>query len=139
MGNDKNVVTSEKVSVNLNTATLSQIDLLVDGGYYSNRSDFINQALRETLDRRKADVERLVQQNNSSCNNKLWFLGICAVDRESLEKAKSEGYKKKIQGYGLLMIDSDIPDELVFAAVEQIQVRGRVVCSEGVKKYYGIK
>ena len=32
---------SEKVSVNMNVGTLSQIDLLVDLGYYSNRSDFI--------------------------------------------------------------------------------------------------
>lgn len=36
---------SEKTSVNINTATLSSIDILVDNGYYSNRSDFINQAL----------------------------------------------------------------------------------------------
>ena len=33
---------SEKVSVNINTSTLSSIDLLVDNGYYSNRSDFIH-------------------------------------------------------------------------------------------------
>ena len=41
--------TSEKVSVNMNIATLSQIDLLVDKGYYSNRSDFINQSVRQAL------------------------------------------------------------------------------------------
>ena len=40
---------TEKVSVNINSSTLSGIDLLVDNGYYSNRSDFINQALREGL------------------------------------------------------------------------------------------
>lgn len=40
---------SEKVSVNMNVSILSAIDLLVDGGYYSNRSDFINQAVREAL------------------------------------------------------------------------------------------
>lgn len=33
---------NEKVSVNINSTTLSEIDLLVDNGYYSNRSDFIN-------------------------------------------------------------------------------------------------
>ena len=45
---------SEKVSVNLNTATLSQIDLLVDGGFYTKRSDFINKAQRETQYRRRS-------------------------------------------------------------------------------------
>ena len=42
---------TEKVSVNINTATLSTIDLLVDNGYYSNRSDFINQAVGAELQR----------------------------------------------------------------------------------------
>ena len=42
---------TEKVSVNVNTSTLAAIDLLVDNGYYSNRSDFINQALREAVQR----------------------------------------------------------------------------------------
>ena len=73
---------SEKVSVNLNTATLSQIDLLVDGGFYSNRSDFINQALRETLDRRRSDIDRLAQQQSeSTMENKQWFLGVRSVDK----------------------------------------------------------
>ncbi len=38
--------TSEKVSVNMNIGTISKIDLLGDKGYYSNRSDFINQPVR---------------------------------------------------------------------------------------------
>ena len=40
---------TEKVSVNINTSTLAAIDLLVDNGHYFNRSDFINQALREAI------------------------------------------------------------------------------------------
>ncbi|MBO5967767.1 MAG: hypothetical protein J6S14_04635, partial [Clostridia bacterium] len=44
-----NVNLNEKVSVNINSSTLSEIDLLVDNGYYSNRSDFINHALRLAL------------------------------------------------------------------------------------------
>ena len=42
---------TEKVSVNINTSSWSSIDLLVDNGYYSNRSDFINQAVRAELQR----------------------------------------------------------------------------------------
>ncbi len=144
MGNEKKeskpTMVGEKVSVNLNTATLSQIDLLVDGGYYSNRSDFINQALRETLDRHKVDIERLVQlQSYSASGNKQWFLGIRGVSKDELEQLKAEGRKTILQGYGLLLIETDVPDELIFATIDRIQVRGRVTCSEEVKKYYGIK
>lgn len=131
---------SEKVSVNLNTATLSQIDLLVDGGFYSNRSDFINQALRETLDRRRSDIDRLAQQQSeSTMENKQWFLGVRSVDKRELEALQAKGQKVVFQGYGLLGFAEDIPDELIFDTVEHIQVRGRVSASAAVKSRYGLK
>lgn len=131
---------SEKVSVNLNTATLSQIDLLVDGGFYSNRSDFINQALRETLDRRRSDIDRLAQQQSeSTMENKQWFLGVRSVDKRELKALQTKGQKVVFQGYGLLGFAEDIPDELIFDTVEHIQVRGRVSASDAVKSRYGLK
>ena len=51
---------AEKVSVNINTASLSTIDLLVDSGHYSNRSDFINQAVRAELQRQQSTTDRLI-------------------------------------------------------------------------------
>ena len=53
---------SEKVSVNINTSTLSSIDLLVDNGYYSNRSDFINQSLRESLQKHQKTIDRIIDK-----------------------------------------------------------------------------
>ena len=53
---------TEKVSVNVNTSTLAAIDLLVDNGYYSNRSDFINQALREAVQRGGDHVQRCAEE-----------------------------------------------------------------------------
>ena len=60
MGNDNY---SEKVSVNMNSSTLSSIDLLVDNGYYSNRSDFINQAVRTALQQHQSTIDRIVDAN----------------------------------------------------------------------------
>ena len=54
---------SEKVSVNINTSTLSNIDILVDNGYYSNRSDFINQAVREGLQKHQATLDRIIDNH----------------------------------------------------------------------------
>lgn len=59
---------SEKVSVNINTSTLSEIDLLIDSGYYSNRSDFINQALREGLQKHRNTLDRIIQKNSEVRN-----------------------------------------------------------------------
>jgi Arc/MetJ-type ribon-helix-helix transcriptional regulator len=38
----------------MNVGALSQIDLLVNLGYYSNRSDFINQSVRQSLDQKQS-------------------------------------------------------------------------------------
>ncbi|MDE7281384.1 MAG: hypothetical protein K2N36_06560, partial [Ruminiclostridium sp.] len=92
--------TNEKVSVNMNIATLSQIDLLVDKGYYSNRSDFINQAVRQVLDSKKSIVEEEGRQQKDLDFS--WFIGIMSLDRGELLKAKEKGFKINIKGYGLL-------------------------------------
>lgn len=128
--------TTEKVSVNMNIATVSQIDLLVDHGYYSNRSDFINQAVRQALDAKKSVIEETGKRQNDL--DFRWFIGVMSLDKEELLKAKETQRKLKIKGYGLLGISSDL-DDLAAEYVESIAVRGKVVCSERMKKHFGIR
>lgn len=128
---------TEKVSVNMNISTLSQIDLLVDNGYYSNRSDFINQAVRQNLDSKQALLDRIIDQNDLPEYN--WFVGIYGLERATLERAVEQGKKLRIRGYGMLVMGKDCPDALIFSAVESVQVRGRIRCSDAVKQHYHIK
>ncbi|MBD5498794.1 MAG: hypothetical protein HDR11_13730 [Lachnospiraceae bacterium] len=128
--------TSEKVSVNMNIGTISQIDLLVDKGYYSNRSDFINQAVRQALDAKKSIIEEASKRQNDLDFS--WFIGIVSLDREELLKAQEKQIKLKFKGYGLLVISSEL-DDLVVENVESIAVKGKVVCSDRVKKHFGIR
>ena len=58
---------NEKVSVNMNIGTLSQIDLLVDQGFYSNRSDFINQAVREYLNQKQERINEEKEKYDKIC------------------------------------------------------------------------
>ena len=68
---------SEKVSVNVNAASLSAIDLLIDHGFYSNRSDFINQAIRDALQKQQTTVDRLIEQTTKDHSSRTaWFLGV---------------------------------------------------------------
>ena len=128
--------TSEKVSVNMNIATLSQIDLLVDKGYYSNRSDFINQAVRQALNEKKSVIEEMSKQQNDL--DFRWFIGVMSLEKEELLKAKENQIKIKIKGYGLLSIDSEL-DDIVIENVESITVRGKVICSDRIKKHFKIQ
>ena len=148
---------TEKVSVNMNSATLASIDLLVDNGYYSNRSDFINQAVRESLKERQSTIDRIVNKNEKMAaggNGSLtvsaptfstlragdhWFFGVSGITRRELEELHAAGETMRLKGYGVLTIDKDCDEEMLFAVVEEIRVRGKVYCSDSVKKHYGLK
>ena len=157
MSNDS---VTEKVSVNMNTSTLSSIDLLVDNGYYSNRSDFINQSVRETLRQHRADIDRIIKANDESEDSgRIWFIGIYALEQRDLLRFKAmqeqgdkdmklkglvvEAHENKskvdIKGYGVLIISEDCTEELLFETVSSISIRGRINCSDSIKKHYGLK
>lgn len=152
-----NEMYSEKVSVNMNSATLASIDLLVDNGYYSNRSDFINQAVRESLRERQSTIDRIVEKNESMATYENgswkvsakggtdarkgdpWFFGASGITRRELEELHAAGEKLRLKGYGVLVIDQDCDEEVLYSVVEEIRVRGKVCASDAVKKHYGLK
>jgi len=135
-----NEVLSEKVSVNINSSTLSEIDLLVDNGYYSNRSDFINQALRNALQQNRSTIERIIEKNSKNTRNgNNWFIGIYGLTSSEIEQMHADGEKITLSGYGVLTIDKNCDEKKLFAVVESIKHRGKAVCSPAVKAHYGLK
>jgi len=131
---------TEKVSVNVNTSTLSEIDLLVDNGYYSNRSDFINQAVRAELQRQDRVTERIIRREERAAEDEYsWFLGIFGITPKMVEDSFAKGETMDVTGYGLLIIHEGCDEEKLFSVIRSINVRGRVKASEHVKKHYGIK
>ena len=131
----RTVPASEKVSVNMNIATLAQIDLLIDQGHYSNRSDFINQAVRQSLEQKQGILDRIISQQEMEESN--WFLGIYSLEQEQLERARQTGQKIRIRGYGLLLLNEEL-DDLIEENVSQIRVRGKVNCSARIREKFGL-
>ena len=131
---------SEKVSVNINSSTLSEIDLLVDNGYYSNRSDFINYALRSALDENRSTIDRLIESNSKRGKESHgWFIGVSGFTAKEIDEMYAKGEKTTVFGYGVLKIDDKCDIEKLFAVIESINVRGKVVCSQEIKQHYSIK
>ena len=64
---------SEKITINLGYVDLGQIDLLVQEGFYSNRTDFIRTAIRNQLQRHEDAV-------NASASRKRLGLATIAPD-----------------------------------------------------------
>ena len=131
---------SEKVSVNINSSTLSTSDLLVDNGYYSNRSDFINQALRRELDQQQRTIDRVIEQNTrTAARNDNWFVGLYSLDAAYIHELHEQGRTITLRGYGVLAISSEVEPEMLYQVVKSISLRGRAVATEEVKKHYGLK
>ena len=124
---------SEKVSVNMNVGTLSQIDLLVDLGYYSNRSDFINQSVRQALDQKQSLIENETLRRRES--NEDWFIGIYVFTEDQLVRAKEKGRKIKVSGYGVVVIDKKL-DDLALEVIESIDVKGKIIASPVVREKF---
>ncbi len=131
---------NEKVSVNINSSTLSGIDLLVDNGYYSNRSDFINQALRSALQQHQTTIDRIVAQHSDRQEQgKFWFIGVAGLQADDVRKLYEEGKQIDIKGYGVLTLDRACQEKMLFSVVKSIQVKGKVLCEPNVKAHFGIK
>lgn len=54
---------NEKITINLGFVDLGRIDLLVQEGFYSNRSDFIRTAIRKQLDHQSETVTRSIDRH----------------------------------------------------------------------------
>lgn len=131
---------TEKVSVNINSSTLSSVDLLVDHGYYSNRSDFINQALRRELERHESTIDRIIERKNKTAGkDNEWFIGVYGLEKGYIEELYEQGSRITLKGYGVLCISSQVDQELLYKTVESITVKGRTLAAPEIKAHYGLK
>lgn len=120
------VVDSEKITINLGLIDLGQIDLLVNEGFYSNRTDLIRTAIRNQLHTHADVVKQTVAR-------KSLVLGLHHYSRADLEQAKAKGERLQIQVLGMASIASDVTAELALDTIESIFVLGSLHASTAVK------
>ena len=117
---------SEKITINLGLIDLGQIDLLVQEGFYSNRTDLIRTAIRNQLGIHADVVKQTVAR-------KSLVLGMQHYSRADLEAIQAAGQRLQIQVLGLASIASDVSVELALATSESIFVLGALHASTVVK------
>jgi Arc/MetJ-type ribon-helix-helix transcriptional regulator len=110
-------VDSEKITINLGFVDLGQVDLLVQEGFYSNRTDFIRTAIRAQLERQSEPVRQSVARNRLE-------LGLRRFTRADLESVKRAGETLTIQVLGLASIADDVSAELARETIASIRVLG---------------
>jgi Arc/MetJ-type ribon-helix-helix transcriptional regulator len=117
---------SEKITINLGLIDLGQIDLLVNEGFYSNRTDLIRTAIRNQLNTHAEVVRQTVAR-------KSLVLGMHHYSRADLEAALAAGERLQIQVLGMASIANDVSVELALATIESIFVLGALHASAAVK------
>jgi len=119
-------VESEKITINVGFVDLGHIDLLVEEGFYSNRTDFIRTAIRNQVLTHGDVLKNTVARRSM-------VLGLQRFTRQDLEKVLAAGEQLHIQVLGLATIDDDVPAQLASRAIGSISVLGALRASPQVK------
>lgn len=118
---------NEKITINLGYVDLGRIDLLVQEGFYSNRSDFIRTAIRNQLDAQSETVSKSIERHTME-------LGLRDYSAADLEAVKAANEILHIKVVGLARIARDVTPELALATIASIDVLGALQASADVKK-----
>jgi len=118
---------TEKMTINVGVVDLGQVDLLVQEGFYSNRSDLIRTALRNQLALHADAVKQTVARRSLT-------LGLQHFGRADLERVVAAGERLQIQVVGLARIADDVTPELASAAIESVTVLGAFQASPAVRR-----
>ena len=118
---------TEKMTLNVGVVDLGQVDLLVQEGFYSNRSDLMRTALRNQL-ALHADVLR------QTLSRRTLTLGLQQLGRAELEAAVAAGRRLQVQVVGLARIADDVTPQLARDAIESVTVLGAFQASPAVRR-----
>lgn len=118
---------TEKMTVNVGVVDLGQVDLLVQEGFYSNRSDLVRTALRNQLAVHAETIKQTVARRTL-------VVGLQHLTRKDLERAVAAGERLQVQVLGLARIAEDVTPELARAAIESVTVLGAFQASPAVRK-----
>jgi len=116
----------EKITINLGCVDLGQIDLLVQEGFYANRTDMIRTAIRNQLTTHSEVVRQVVSR-------KTLALGIQHYTEADLLAVQAAGEKLQIRVLGLATIAPEVTPALALATIESLTVLGALHASPAVK------
>ena|ERR687890_830028 len=117
---------TEKITINIGLVDLGEIDLLVDEGFFANRTDFIRTAIRRQLATRSDAVQRTVARRALT-------LGSEHVSRAELEAVRDAGEQIELRVLGLASIADDVTPELALETIASVEVLGAFRAPRAVK------
>ena len=116
----------EKITINIGYVDLGQIDLLVQEGFYANRTDMIRTAIRNQIASHAEAVRQAVAR-------KTLVLGIQHFSADDLKAVRKARKMLQVRVLGLASIAPDVTPELALSTIESIVVLGALHASPAVK------
>jgi Arc/MetJ-type ribon-helix-helix transcriptional regulator len=117
---------TEKITINVGLVDIGQIDLLIQEGFYTNRTDFIRAAIRTQLATRAGALDQ-------SAARRTLTLGSCYYTRSDLEQIRDTGQMIHIRVLGLASIAADVSPQLALATIASVEVLGAFRAPAAVK------
>ena len=108
---------TEKITINIDVVDLGKIDLLVEQGFYSNRTDLIKSSIRQELQKHEEVVSKIVV-------SKSYNVGVTKFSKEELEQVARSNKILDIKVLGLLIIAEDVPVDLAKKTIKYLNVFG---------------
>jgi len=133
----------EKITINLPPVEIARMDILIEAGYYPNRTEFIRTAVRRTLDAHQDFISNKIdsivsppegEMKPDVVSRRVWGVGVIGLGRDVLERAVAQGEKVSIHVVGMLIVNADITPDLVEKAVESVKIYGILRASPRVRK-----
>ncbi len=118
---------TEKITINVGMLDLGRIDLLVQEGFYTSRTDFIRTAIRNQLEKQSGTVDQVASRREM-------VIGTTMYSRKDLEALKAKKQHLNIKVIGLFILSPDISPELALATIESVTLHGGFKAPEDVKK-----
>lgn len=118
---------TEKITINLGVVDLGKIDLLVEQGFFTNRTDFIRTAIRHHLDKHDTQLQETITRNN-------FAVGIMIFTTSGLQKRLEKGEMLDIMVVGMFVLSEGITPELARNTINSIKVLGIFEASKEVKE-----
>lgn len=117
---------SEKITINLGYVDLGRIDLLVQEGFFSNRTDFIRTAIRNQLSSQAEEVSRSIERH-------MLEVGLLELGVTELEAARAANEMLHVKVVGLVRIASDVTPDLALQTIGSLTVLGALQASKQIK------
>jgi Arc/MetJ-type ribon-helix-helix transcriptional regulator len=117
---------TEKITINVVPVDLGKMDLLVEQGLFSSRSDLIRTAIRRVLE----DNAPVVQEE---ITRSFLNVGVVVFNQKDLLAMQKKGQRLKIRSVGRLILRPDVDPDTADAVIETILVKGSLKMTPEVR------